>query len=120
MVKQARILVVEDEENVRLLISEELQDSGYIVETAANAEEALKKLDKNRFDLATIDVEMPGMNGIELAGLLRQKFPGIKIVLLTAYSHYKYDLASWAADAYIVKSADLEELKRTIAKLMSM
>ncbi len=120
MKKQARILVVEDEDNVRLLVSEELQDEGYVVESAANAEEALSKLEKTQFDLATIDIEMPGMNGIELAGLLRQKIPGIKIVLLTAYSHYKYDLASWAADAYIVKSADLSELKNTIAKLLHM
>ncbi|AEH51715.1 response regulator [Pseudothermotoga thermarum] len=120
MEKQAKILVVEDEENVRLLISEELQDMGHIVETASNAEEALKKLQEKSFDLVTIDIEMPGMNGIELAGTLRQKFPRIKIILLTAYSHYKYDLASWAADAYIVKSPDLEELKRTVTKLLSM
>ncbi len=118
--KKARILVIDDEQNLRLLISEELKDLGYEVETAANANEALEKFERTAFDLATIDVEMPGMNGIELAGVLRQKYPGLRIILLTAYSHYKYDLASWAADAYIVKSADLTELKDTIKKLLQM
>ncbi|MEJ5229453.1 MAG: response regulator [Pseudothermotoga sp.] len=117
---KTRILVVDDEENIRLLISEELRDLGYDVETASNAEEALEKFEKDNFELATIDVEMPGKSGIELAGVLRQKFPGLRIVLLTAYSHYKYDLASWAADAYVVKSADMTELKETIAKLLQM
>ncbi|MGJ8455079.1 response regulator [Pseudothermotoga sp. U03pept] len=117
---KTRILVVDDEENIRLLISEELKDLGYDVETASNADEALEKFEKDNFELATIDVEMPGKSGIELAGTLRQKFPGLRIVLLTAYSHYKYDLASWAADAYVIKSADMTELKETIAKLLQM
>ncbi|WP_041083463.1 response regulator [Thermotoga profunda] len=118
--KKIKILVVDDEHNIRLLISEELKDLGYEVETASNADEALEKFERMSFDLVTIDIEMPGKNGIELAGILRQKYPGLRIVLLTAYSHYKYDLASWAADAYIVKSADLTELKDTIKKLLQM
>lgn len=118
--KKTKILVVDDEHNIRLLISEELKDLGYEVETASNADEALEKFEGTNFDLVTIDVEMPGKSGIELAGILRQKYPGLRIVLLTAYSHYKYDLASWAADAYIVKSADLTELKDTIKKLLQM
>lgn len=118
--KKAKILVIDDEQNLRLLMSEELKDLGYEVETASDADEALKKFDRTNFDLVTIDIEMPGKNGIELAGILRQKYPGLRIVLLTAYSHYKYDLSSWAADAYVVKSADLTELKETVKKLLQM
>lgn len=117
---KGRILVVDDEENIRLLLREELTDEGYDVETASNAEECLQKCDKESFDLVILDIEMPGKNGIEVAGLLRRQQPGIKIVLLTAYSHYKYDLSSWAADAYVVKSADLTELKRTIEELLKL
>ncbi|ABV32950.1 MULTISPECIES: response regulator [Pseudothermotoga] len=120
MMKEAKILVVDDEQNLRLLISEELEELGYKVETVSNAEEALKRIESDDFDLATIDIEMPGMNGIELAGILRQKYPALRIILLTAYSHYKYDLASWAADAYVVKSTDLTELKETVKKLLQM
>lgn len=118
--KKIKILVIDDEQNIRLLISEELKDLGYEVEIASNAKEALEKFEHANFDLVTIDIEMPGTNGIELAGILRQKYPGLRIVLLTAYSHYKYDLASWAADAYVVKSVDLTELKDTIKKLLQM
>lgn len=117
---RAKILVVDDEENIRLLLSEELTDEGYDVQTAKDAEECLKKFEKESFDLVVLDIEMPGKNGIEVAGELRKRFPGLKIVLLTAYSHYKYDMSSWAADAYVVKSADLTELKRTIEELLKM
>lgn len=114
----AKILVVEDEENMRELIMEELTDAGYEVDDAPNAEEALKKLESCDYDLITVDIEMPGMNGLELAGKIREKKKNAKIVLLTAYSHYKNDLASWAADAYIVKSMDFTELKDAVERLL--
>jgi len=114
----ARILVVEDEDNMRTLIKEELTDAGYDVDDAPNAEEALKRLSENGYDLITVDIEMPGMNGLELAGKIREMKRDAKIVLLTAYSHYKSDLSSWAADAYVVKSMDFTELRETIAKLL--
>ncbi|HCZ07316.1 MAG: hypothetical protein PWP37_1281 [Thermotogota bacterium] len=115
----AKILVVEDEDNMRTLIKEELTDAGHDVDEAPNAEEALKKLSENGYDLITVDIEMPGMNGLELAGKIREMRRDAKIVLLTAYSHYKSDLSSWAADAYVVKSMDFTELRETISKLLS-
>lgn len=117
---KGKILVVDDEENIRLLLSEELSDEGYEVDTAANADECFQKFNKQKFDLVVLDIEMPGKNGIEIAGQLRKDQPGLKIVLLTAYSHYRYDLASWAADAYVVKSADLTELKLKIEELLKL
>ncbi|MGC8821140.1 MAG: response regulator [Fervidobacterium sp.] len=115
-----RILVVEDEPNMRLLVTEELMDAGYDVDEAENGEEALKKFKEKQYDLVTIDIEMPGMNGLELAGKLREIRKEAKLVLLTAYSHYKSDMASWAADAYVVKSSDLTELKEIISRLINM
>ncbi len=115
-----RILVVEDEPNMRLLVTEELTDAGYDVDEAVNGEEALRKFTEKAYDLVTIDIEMPGMNGLELAGKLREIKRDVKLVLLTAYSHYKSDMASWAADAYIVKSSDLTELKEIISRLINM
>ncbi|MFN6991706.1 MAG: response regulator [Fervidobacterium sp.] len=115
-----RILVVEDEPNMRLLVSEELSDAGYDVDEAENAEEAIRKFSERTYDLVTIDIEMPGMNGLELAGKLREIRRETKLILLTAYSHYKSDMASWAADAYVVKSSDLTELKEIISRLINM
>lgn len=115
-----RILVVEDEPNMRLLVAEELTDAGYEVDTAENGEAALMKFKEKPYDLVTIDIEMPGMNGLELAGKLREIKRDVRLVILTAYSHYKSDMASWAADAYIVKSSDLTELKEVISRLINM
>jgi len=114
-----KILIVEDEKNMRFLLKEELEEEGYEVIVASNAQEAENVLDSGvRFDLVTIDIEMEGMNGLELAGLMRKRLPDLKIVLLTAYTHYKHDLSSWAADSYIVKSPDFSELKTVIRELI--
>ena len=113
-----KILIVEDEDNMRFLISEELEDEGYEIDTATNAKECLEKIEKNNYDLITVDIEMPDMNGLELAGEIRKKNSPVKIILLTAYSHYKADLSSWAADAYVVKSSDFNILKQEIQKLL--
>ncbi|HNR62603.1 MAG TPA: response regulator [Thermotogota bacterium] len=117
--EKPKILVVEDEDNMRFLISEELSDEGYLVDTAANGSECLQKFEENPYDLVTIDIEMPDMSGLELAGALRERKVPVRIILLTAYSHYKSDLSSWAADAYIVKSSNFLELKSTIKELLN-
>ena len=116
--EQPKILIVEDEDNMRFLIAEEMEDEGYEVDSASNAREALEMLNENDYEIITIDIEMPEMNGLELAGEIREKKIPVKIILLTAYSHYKNDLSSWAADAYVVKSSDFSELKREIQLML--
>ncbi len=114
-----KILIVEDEQNMRLLLEEELVEEGYSVLLASDAEEAIKVFEsEGDVDLMTIDIEMPGMGGLELAGRMRKTVPDVKIILLTAYTHYKQDLSSWAADEYVVKSMDLTELKNKIRDLL--
>ena len=115
-----RVLVVDDEPNMRLLIREELEEMGLEVDEASNGEEAIEKFQKGNYDLVTLDIEMPGMNGLEVAGKIRELKKDAKIILLTAYSHYKGDLASWAADSYVVKSMDFTELKEEIRKLLGL
>lgn len=117
----ARILIVDDEDNIRLLIKEELLDGGYEIVDANSAKKALQILSADRnFDLVCTDIEMPDINGLELASDIRKKYPEMKIIFLTAYSHYKSEMASWAADAYVVKSMDLTELKDTIQNLLKL
>lgn len=117
----AKILVVDDEDNVRLLIKEELEESGYEVLDAPSGEKGLEILkEKSDIDIICTDIEMPDMSGLEFAGEIRKKFGDKKIIFLTAYSHYKSEMASWAADAYVVKSMDLTELKETISNLLNI
>jgi DNA-binding response OmpR family regulator len=113
-----RILVVDDEENIRLLYKEELADEGYEVSVAASAQEALAKIEAERPDLITLDIRMPGVDGIEFLRLLRERDRDLPVIIVTAYGEYKQDFSVWASDAYVVKSADLDELKAMVRKVL--
>jgi len=111
------ILVVDDEANIRRLYSEELSDAGYRVVCAASWEEAQRALDREPFDLVTLDIRLgEGADGIEALRLIKELHPGLPVVLVTAYGEYQADFGSWAAEGYIVKSSDLTELKGRIAR----
>ena len=114
-----KILVVDDEEGIRLLYKEELTDEGLDVHLAASVEEALAKLEKNKFDLIVLDIKMPGMDGIEVLRRVKEKWKNIPVILSTAYHHYKQEFGTWASDAYVVKSSDLKELKTTIKDILN-
>ena len=113
-----KILVVDDEENIRLLYKEELNDEGYQVDVAASAEEALEKIHSGNPDVITLDIKMPGMDGIELMHKLKDENTNIPIILCSAYGRYKQDFRVWSSNAYVVKSADLGELKITIRDIL--
>jgi len=112
------ILVVEDEENLQILYSQELTDSGYNVITVESGEKAISILDKEKVDLVVLDIRLTGMNGLEALEEMLLKNRNLKVVINTAYATYKDDFSSWLADDYVVKSSDLTELKTSIAKLL--
>jgi CheY-like chemotaxis protein len=112
------ILVVEDEKNLRMLYEEELSSEGYDVVLVGSGEEALDVLEKSRPDLVVLDIRMPGMDGIEALGRILGRDRSIPVVINTAYSSYKDNFMTWAANAYVVKSSDLSELKATIKRLL--
>lgn len=113
-----KILLVEDEKALCLLYEEELSREGYEVIAVTDAEEALAALGRSAFDLIVTDIRMPGMNGIELITQIMGLRKDIPIIINSAYQSYKEDFMTWAADAYIVKSASLEELKSKIRQLV--
>jgi len=115
-----KILVVDDEESIRFLYREELEEEGYIVECAKNGEEALEKLIVFKPDLVSLDIKMPVMDGIEALKRIREKERKLPIILCSAYGEYKQDLTTWASDAYVVKCADLTAFKSTIRKLLGL
>jgi two-component system response regulator (stage 0 sporulation protein F) len=112
-----KILVVDDEKNLRLLYESELTAEGYEVEIADSAEAAIHHLEKNDYDVIVLDIQMPGMNGLEAMGHMLHRNRKQAIILNTAYSQFKDDFESWSADAYVVKSGDLTELKDKIREL---
>jgi DNA-binding response OmpR family regulator len=114
-----KLLVADDEKNLRLLYQMELQQEGYDVTVACDAQEVLELMKTQDFDVIVLDILMPGMNGIELTEKILAKNKHQKIILNTAYSAYKDNFMTWAADAYVVKSADLTELKTRIREVLT-
>lgn len=113
-----RILVVDDEIHIGELYKIELEDEGYAVTVVNSGNEALTVVDSNPPDLIVLDVQMPGMDGIETLEKLLGKDKGVPIILNTAFSHYKDDFTTWGADAYVVKSSDTSKLKAEIKRLI--
>lgn len=112
-----KIMVVDDDDNIRFLYKEELEEVGYQVILACSAEEAEKKILEEKPDLITLDIKMPGMSGIEFLEKIKQEYRDIPVILCSAYGSFKQDFRVWASEAYVVKSADTRELKMTIKEI---
>ncbi len=113
------ILIADDDQNLALLYEQELTDEGYRVDVVHNAQTAIDRVRENPPDLLVLDIRMPGMDGIEdlnhILGLNNQ----LPVILNTAYSNHKDNYLTWSADAYVVKSSDLSELKTTIRDVLA-
>lgn len=117
--KKQRILVVDDEENIRLLFKEELEEEGYEVDTASNGIEALEKIKESQFDVIVLDIKMPVMDGIQALNAIKNINKDQPVILCSAYGEFKQDLSSWVSDGYVVKSADTRELKETVKGILN-
>jgi DNA-binding response OmpR family regulator len=117
--KDPSILVVDDEDHILKLYQKELTEEGYQVQTAANGEQALKMAETESPDLVVLDIKLQDKNGLEILGGLRKLSGNTPIILNSAYSVYKNDFQSWLADAYLVKSSNLDELKKKIRELIT-
>lgn len=117
--KNKRLLVVDDEESIRLLYHDEFEEVGYQVELSADAEDALEKIKLNRPDLIILDIKMKGMDGITFLRKLRQTERNLPVVMSTAYGEFKQNFGVWASDAYVTKSSDLTELINTVNQILT-
>ncbi len=117
--RSVRILVADDEPNLRLLYQSELEADGYSVITACDGKEALEKIEKDRPDLVVLDIRMPGMDGVETLNRIIDKYRTLPVILNTAFSNYKDSFMTWPADAYVVKSSDVSELRKRIAEVLA-
>lgn len=115
-----RVLVVEDNEDVGKFSTAMLADLGYAIRWVTNARDALAVLsqDELAFDLVFSDVIMPGMNGVELAILIREKYPGLPVVLTSGYSDVLAENADRGFEL-IQKPYSVEALSRTLRKVIS-
>jgi len=115
-VEKKRILLVDDEAGIQLLYREEFEEEGFEVISAYNGDEALEKFSNESPDLVILDINMPGMSGIEVLRRMKEINSDLPVILSTAYQEYKQDFSTWASEDYIVKSANMDELKNAVRK----
>ena len=115
----AKLLVVDDESNIRLLYSQELSDEGHQVVTAASATEAVEKLAAGDYDLVVLDIKLKNESGLDLLQKIVKERHDMPVILSTAFSCYKDDFSAWLADGYVVKSSDPQELKDEINRVLA-
>jgi len=113
-----KILCVDDDLSLLRLYQEELTEEGYKVILARDGKEAMVKFEKEHPDLVIMDIRMPVMDGIETLTAMLGKNRQIPVILNTAYPQYRENFMTWGAEAYIIKSSDLTELKQTIRKVL--
>jgi len=115
----ARLLVIDDEGDIRHLYAAELEDDGHEVCTAGNSSEALDLLHSREFDLVILDIQLDQESGLELLQKIARERGQLPVILCTAFSSYRDDFSSWLADAYVVKSSDLNELKEQVRHVLA-
>jgi DNA-binding NtrC family response regulator len=121
MTDKNRLLVVDDEEALRTVLSSELTTEGYDVQAAADGQEAISELEKGTFDLVLLDIKMPRMNGFEVLKYVKEKHPKTKVVMLTGFADLKNALESkkLGAEDFVSKPYDLVDLLTTIERVLN-
>jgi len=113
------ILIVDDEKHILDLYQKELTDEGYAVKLARNSRQALEIAGKEKINLVVLDIKLSGDdNGLETLSLLKKQNRDLPIIINSAYSTYKNNFQTWLADAYLVKSSNLGEIKEKIRALL--
>ena len=114
-----KILIVEDEKNLRAYYKNEFEEEGYEVLLASNGEEAVDIVEKEAPNLIILDIRMPKMDGMEVMKKVLEKHKDVPIIINSAYASYMDDFMSWAAKAYVLKSSDISELKLKVKEYTS-
>ena len=118
--QKGKLLIIDDEDRLRKLLSRILQLEGYDVAEAATAKEGLKKLEQDTFDVILSDVKLPDMNGIELTRKIKEGWPATEVIVLTAYGTISDGVTAIKNGAfdYITKGDDNEKIVPLVSKAM--
>jgi DNA-binding response OmpR family regulator len=122
MDKRTRILVVDDDENIRNTLKPILEDEGYVVDVAKDGYEAIAMTEQALYNIALIDIRLPDMDGVELLTRIRDTVPKMRKIMMTGYPSVQnaIEAVNRQADAYLVKPVDVEKLLKTIRAHLEM
>jgi len=122
MGKPARILVVDDDENIRVTIEAILENEGYAVDVAVNGREAIKKSESTAYNVALIDIRLPDMEGTELLTSMKDTVPKVRKIIITGYPSMQnaIDAVNRNADAYLVKPVDVDKLLELVRRQLKL
>lgn len=122
MDKHAKILVVDDDENIRRTMKTILEDEGYIVDLAATGSEAIQKTKKSAYNIALLDIRLPDMEGVELLKLIKDTLPRTRKIMVTGFPSMQNAIAALNknADAYLIKPIDIENLLKTVKEQLQL
>ena len=120
MNKNIRILVVDDEESIRIATAAILEEEGYIVDTASTGKEAIEKSNANYYNAALIDYRLPDMEGTNLLTQLKDTTPGMRKIMITGYPSLQNAVTAVnkRADAFLMKPVSMETLLKTLHELL--
>lgn len=121
MAQKSRILIVDDEDPLRTILSSELSGAGYEVATAADGEEGIGEVKNQKFDLVLLDIKMPKLDGFEVLKFIKKEHPDVKVIMLTGFADLKNAIESkkYGAEDFVSKPYDLVDLLTTIERVLS-
>jgi len=114
--EHARILVIDDDESIRKTISAILEEEGYIVDTAENGKEAIRKSNASFYNLALIDIRLPDVEGTKLLKTLKETTPKMAKIIITGYPSLDnaIEAVNKGADGYLLKPLDIDKLLSSV------
>jgi len=116
MGEHARILVVDDDESIRTVLTMVLEEKGYTVDTAGSGNEGIEKTKTSFYNLALVDIRLPDMEGTQVLAKMNETAPEIRKIIITGYPSVQnaIDALNKGAHAYIMKPFDMDNVLRTI------
>ena len=122
MHRHAKILVVDDDENIRNTMKAILEDEGYLIDLAATGNDAIKKTKKTAYNIALLDIRLPDMEGVELLKLIKDTVPRTRKIMITGYPSMQNSIAALNknADAYLIKPLDVEKVLKTVKEQLQL
>lgn len=115
-----KILIVDDEKNIRLTLKKCLEDQQYEISIATNGEEGIDRIQSNHFDLVMLDIKMPGLNGMEVLKEIRDKGIKVNVIMMTAYGSIEKAVEAMKLGAidFISKPFTPQEVRKIVKEVL--